>query len=186
MLKYKSLLQITTLIIFILIGKIIMATPEEADLIGTKAKPWQVNDWIHSSPITLEDLRGKVILVRFWTGPACPFCRSSAPALNEFYQLYHDKGLEVLGFYHHKSKQSFTIQDIQSLSESMGFTFPIAIDYEWKTLKNWWLNKPNRNWTSVSFLIDQKGIIQHIHPGGSYIKDDEAYTTLKNKIEQLL
>ncbi len=159
---------------------------EGEDLIGTQAHEWKAQDWFHSKPLLLKDLKGKVILVRFWTAPGCPFCVASAPALNELYQKYHDRGLEVLGLYHHKSSEPLRKEDVQAHAGKFGFKFPVAIDYDWKTLKDWWLASRQRAWTSVSFLIDRKGIIRHIHPGGQYVKGDPDYAVLENKIQELL
>lgn len=159
---------------------------EGSKLIGTRAQEWEVQDWFNSKPLRLEDLKGKVVLVRFWTAPACPFCAASAPALNEFYEKYHDEGLEVIGFYHHKSPALLNPKDVQKYMEKFGFKFPVAIDYDWKTLRNWWLDVNDRRWTSVSFLIDQNGVIRYIHPGGQYVKGDQDYATLEGKIEELL
>jgi peroxiredoxin len=161
----------------------VLAAGEE--LIGTKAEEWQVSNWQNSEPLTLKSLEGKVVLVRWWTAPHCPYCAASAPALNEFHENYASKGLQVLGFYHHKVKTPLDVKDVIAFKEKMGFKFPIAIDDNWTTLKAWWLNKKN-DWTSVSFLIDRKGVIRHIHPGGQYVKGDEAYAALKAKIEELL
>lgn len=58
-------------------------------LLGTKAKAWTVSHWFNTEAMDLEDLQGNVVLVRWWTGPHCPFCRASAAALNEWYQTYH-------------------------------------------------------------------------------------------------
>jgi hypothetical protein len=62
----------------------------------------------------------------------------------------------------------------------------VAIDYDWKTLKKWWLNDNERKWTSGSFLIDKNGIIQYVHPGGQYVKGDKDYSELETMIERLL
>lgn len=64
------------------------------------------------------------------------------------------------------------------------FTFPVAIDPEWRTLKRWWLDDSQHRWTSVSFLLDQAGVIRHIHPGGAYSEEDVQ--TLTSLIEELL
>ena len=144
-------------------------------------------DWINSRPLSLKALSGKVVLVRWWTAPYCPYCSSSAPALNEWYKAYKDKGLVVIGLYHHKSSTPLEIQKVKEYSTSLGFQFPVAIDKDWITLKEWWLIK-NRiaRWTSVSFLIDRYGIIRYIHPGGQYVKGDDEYANLKSRIEELL
>lgn len=154
--------------------------------IGSQAPPWDVDDWINSTPLHLEDLKGKVILVRWWTAPHCPYCRNSAPALNEFYERYHHQGLEVIGFYHHKSLGPLDKEKVKQYTQDFRFKFPIAIDHDWKTLKDWWLEGNPRGWTSVSFLIDRLGVIRYIHPGGEYVKGDEDHLALKTMIEKLL
>jgi peroxiredoxin len=153
--------------------------------IGKKAEEWQVSNWQASEPLTLKSLEGKVVLVRWWTAPHCPFCAASAPALNEFHENYASKGLQVLGFYHHKARTPLDVKDVNAFKEKFGFKFPVAIDDNWMTLKAWWMKQRN-DFTSVSFLIDRKGVIRHIHPGGQYVKGDEAYAALKAKIEELI
>ena len=161
-------------------------TNEGSGLIGKKALGWTVGDWINSEPLGISDLKGKVVLVRFWTGPECPYCKASAPALDEFYEKYHIQGLEVIGIYHHKSAAPLNKTRVQKLVQEYQFKFPIAIDYDWKTLRQWWLDADDRRWTSVSFLIDRKGVIRYIHPGGQYIKGDKDYTLIETKIAELL
>src|SRR5262245_20163108 len=121
-------------------------------LIGTQPPEWQVTNWFNSDPLRLEDLRGKVILVRWWTAPDCPYCKATAPALNEFYGSYHKRGLEVIGFYHHKSDEPLDAAEVRQFARNFGFKFPNAIDKDWKTLRSWWLNGHDRAWTSVSLL----------------------------------
>ena len=155
-------------------------------LIGTQPPEWQVTNWFNSVPLRLEDLRGKVVLVRWWTAPDCPYCKATAPALNEFYETYHKRGLEVVGLYHHKSDQPLDVAEVTRFARNFGFKFPNAIDADWRTLRSWWLNDHDRAWTSVSFLIDRRGIIRYIHPGGQYVKGDTDYRAMKQKIEELL
>lgn len=156
-------------------------------LIGTQAPAWKVANWIQSEPLEWSALRGKVILVRWWTGPGCPFCSASSDALETWKSRYQDQGLIVVGLYHHKSRSALRLERVQALVASLGYTFPIAIDWKWKTLRKWWLDPvPTAEFTSVSFLIDRKGIIQYIHPGGQYVKGDEAYTNMEAAIQECL
>ena len=154
--------------------------------IGTKPPEWQVEHWLNSEPVKLQDLRGKVVLVRWWTAPGCPYCKATAPALNDFYREYHKRGLEVIGFYHHKSDGPLRVEDVKKYAGQFGFKFPVAIDPEWRTLKRWWLDTGDRDFTSVSFLIDRRGVIRFVHPGGQYVKGEKAYAELRLKIEALL
>ena len=155
-------------------------------LIGSRPPGWQVTNWFNGAPVKLEDLRGRVVLVRWWTAPECPYCRATAPALNEFYEKYHGQGLEVIGFYHHKSDEPLKVETVRKYADEFGFKFPVAIDADWKTLHQWWLDGDRRDFTSVSFLIDRQGVIRHIHPGGEYVKGDKAYGEMKGAIEKLL
>jgi thiol-disulfide isomerase/thioredoxin len=155
-------------------------------LVGSRAQEWQVVGWLNSKPLARKDLAGKVILVRWWTAPGCPFCAATAPALNEFHNRYKEKGLVVIGFYHHKARAPLKPDQVQQSAQKLGFKFPVAIDPGWQTLRRWWLDRGGRRWTSVTFLIDRKGVIRHIHPGGQYVKGDRAYATLKARIEELL
>lgn len=156
------------------------------ELIGTRAPEWNVTNWINSTPLSLQNLRGKVVLVRWWTAPDCPYCRATAPALNEFHEKYSARGLQVIGFYHHKGSEPLRVEDVKKYSSGFGFKFPVAIDPHWKTLHRWWLDHGEQNWTSVSFLIDRKGVIRHIHPGGEYVKGDADYELMQKKVEELL
>src|SRR5436190_6105891 len=121
--------------------------------VGSAVPEWKLEHWMNSEPLELRKLRGKVVLVRWWTAPECPYCRATAPALNEFFEQYHDKGLEVIGIYHHKLPQPFTIENVKKHVKEYGFKFPVAVDPDWQNVKAWWLGGDRSKWTSVSFLI---------------------------------
>ena len=146
--------------------------PEGTELIGTKAPRWDVTAWVNSKPLSLDELKGSVVLVRWWTGPECSYCAASAPNLNAWHQQYHDKGLVVIGFYHHKSPEPLSHPHVTQLIKRYRFKFPVAIDPDWQTLKCWWLDGHDRQWTSASLLIDREGVIRYVHPGGSYTQED--------------
>ena len=165
-----------------------------AELVGTKALGWEGVEWLDAEPLRLEDLRGKVVLVRWWTD-SCPYCRRSAPALNEFHERFERRGLTVIGMYHPKPiGRSITASEIREAAEERGFGFPIAIDRGWSVLRRWWLDGGNRGATSVSFLIDRHGVIRHIHPGPAFHRevvrgDDQPsrdFVALDRMIDQLL
>lgn len=157
-----------------------------AGLVGRPAPEWQAEHWINSEPLTLESLRGRVVLVRFWTAPGCPFCRATAPSLNTFHERYGDDGLTVVGLYHHKARSPLDPADVARYAEGFGFEFPVAIDVGWRTLSRWWLDGRDRGWTSVSFLLDREGVVRWVHPGGKYVEGDEDFAELEAAIERLL
>jgi peroxiredoxin len=168
------------------------------DRIGVAAPPFQFDAWLNSPPLSLEDLRGRVVLVRWWTD-TCPFCASSAPALRALHDQYSAKGLTVLGVFHPKAGRDdpLDVARVQRAVDSRQFVFPVAIDWDWRnrTLKEWWLTGPKRPATSVTFLLDRSGVIRFVHPGMEYHDDngDEAHTmcvddmgNIRAAIERLL
>jgi peroxiredoxin len=145
------------------------------DRIGVAAPPFQFDAWLNSKPLTLEDLKGKVVLVRWFTD-TCPFCASSAPALRSLHEEYANSGLTVIGVYHPKDGRDdpLDIKRVQSVVEARDFKFPVTIDWKWRTgtLKDWWLTRPERPATSVTFILDKSGVIQFVHPGMEYHDDN--------------
>ena len=162
------------------------APPAWEKLLGQRPAEWRLEHWLNSKPLKLEGLRGKVVLVRWWTAPQCPYCGATAPALNEFSKAYAERGLEVIGIYHHKSGAPLKTDDVRRYADKFGFEFPVAIDPDWGTLKQWWLDEGAGDWTSVSFLLDREGRIRHIHPGGQYVKGDSDYSQMDAEIRELL
>lgn len=148
-----------------------------ADRIGVAAPSFEFDGWLNSEPLTLEALRGQVVLVRWWT-ETCPFCASSAPALRAINQIYGPRGLTVVGVYHPKANRDTPLdpERVRRAVEARALDFPIAIDWNWKdgTLADWWLTGPERPATSVTFLLDRQGVIQYVHPGMEYHEADDT------------
>ena len=88
--------------------------------------------------------------------------------------------------YHHKAPTPLDAGAVAKFAGGFGFKFPVAIDPEWRTLDAWWLKDHRRRWTSVTFVLDRKGVIRFIHPGGQYVKGDAAYREIRSMIETLL
>lgn len=156
------------------------------ELIGTRPGAWTFDTWINSDPLRLADLRGKVVLVRWWTAPGCPYCAASADSLEKWWRKYQDKGLVVIGAYHHKSDGPLTREQVVKESRRLGFTFPMAVDRDWRTLRDWWLSKNERGWTSVTFLIDRSGAIRFIHGGGAYVEGDSGHKALERALAEAI
>ncbi|MCB1634460.1 MAG: redoxin domain-containing protein [Xanthomonadales bacterium] len=142
-----------------------------ADRIGLPAPPFRFEGWLNSDPLALDDLRGRVVLVRWWTD-TCPFCASSSPALRDLHVDFADRGLTVIGVFHPKAGRDdpLDVRRVERAVASRRFEFPVAIDWDWRngTLKDWWLTGPKRPATSVTFLLDKSGVIRFIHPGMEY------------------
>jgi peroxiredoxin len=165
-------------------------TPHTDDsLVGVvdqPAPPWQVSQWFNSAPLSLEQLRGKVVLVRWFTGPSCPFCTGTAPTLRALDERYGDKGLAVIGMYHHKDDTPLDPDQIAGWIKHYGYKFPVAIDKDWTTLRRWWLDGHDRAYTSASFLIDKTGVVRRVHLGGLIAPEGEEIAAISADIERLL
>lgn len=156
------------------------------ELVGTTMPAWTADEWLNGPPLTLAGLQGRVVLVRWFMGSSCPYCSATAPSLNAFHHDYASKGLTVVGMYHHKEPVALTPGEYAGYAKTYGFEFPVARDTDWKTLKAWWLHGPDRDFTSVSFLIDRQGRVRGIHKGGRYAVGDADHAAMKRGIESLL
>lgn len=140
---------------------------EGADRIGIQAPDFKLQHWVNSRPLETEDLRGKVVLVRWWTD-TCQLCAATAPALRQLQQEYGPQGLQVIGVFHPKPAGDWSVDRMQRAVTRFQFTFPVALDGDWSALKRWWLDGAQRSYTSVSFIIDKHGVIRYVQPGGEY------------------
>jgi thiol-disulfide isomerase/thioredoxin len=140
-----------------------------AELIGTPAPEWAFTRWVRGSRESVAQLRGKVVLVRWWT-TGCHFCESTLPVIENLRTAHEKDGLVVLGVFHPKPEpRDETDSSIVAAAEKRGFHGPLAFDRDWKTLGRYWLDgHDERNWTSVSFLIGRDGTIRWVHGGGEY------------------
>ena len=145
------------------------------DLIGVEAPPFKFDGWLNSEPLTLEDLKGHVVLVRWFTD-TCPYCASSTPALRQLYEEFTEEDFKMIGVFHPKAGRNhpLNLQRVERVVEARDFKFPVAIDWNWSkgTLKDWWLTGAKRPATSVTFILDKTGVIQFIHPGMEYHEDN--------------
>ncbi len=139
-----------------------------SELIGRPAPEWSFTRWVRGPARSLRDLRGKVVLVRWWT-ENCHYCRTTLPVLERL-QREHGDDLVVVGVFHPKPQpREVDDRHILAVAHQLGFSGPIAFDRDWHTLDRYWLDgSPDRNWTSVSFLIDREGRIRWVHGGGEY------------------
>jgi peroxiredoxin len=170
-------------------GRMAAATREGSELLGTPSPPLTGLAWVGGHSFSLEELRGKVVLLRWWT-EGCAYCANTAPALAALHQRYGPKGLVVIGVYHPKPPGPRSEAAVTAAAARLGLRFPIAIDARWEVLRRWWLDGGERGFTSVSFLLDRRGRIRFVHPGGEFYPGDgppgRDYEAIRRTIERLL
>lgn len=139
-----------------------------AGLVGTPAPAWSFERWVRGKPMTPASLRGKVVLLRWWT-EGCHFCESTLPVIEAARTRHAKDGLVTIGVFHPKPPRDVSNRHIVEIANELGYGGPIAFDKRWSTLERYWLDgHPERNWTSVSFLIGRDGTIRWVHGGGEY------------------
>lgn len=127
------------------------------------------------------ELAGKVTLVRWFTDK-CPFCARSLPAIMRLQEEFSAGGFQTVAVYHPKPPRKVSDDDARRAGKALGYSGFLAVDSHWKTLRRVYLDDHSSGATSVSFLLDRKGIVRHVHPGPEFgPAGDEGGRTLVNE-----
>src|SRR5918912_4528512 len=136
----------------------------------------QINDYINTpnnSPITLSSLKGKVVLVDFWTY-SCINCIRTIPHLNDWYQKYADKGLVIVGVHSPEFEFEKNYDNVKAAVQRLGITYPVVLDSDHGT----WNAYGNQYWPR-HYLIDAQGYIRDNHIGeGGYEQTEKTIQSL--------
>ncbi len=135
-------------------------------------------EWFNSEPLTLEELRGKkVVLIDFWTY-SCINCIRTQPYLNDWYEKYHDDGLEIIGVHTPEFEFEKSADNVRRAIADAGIAYPVMQDNNFAT----WRAYGNRYWPR-KYLIDASGHIIYDHVGeGAY---DETEREIQKALEDL-
>src|SRR5882724_664487 len=118
-----------------------------------------VNQWFNSGPLNMGSLRGKVVLVNFWTY-GCVNCVRTLPHVTRMHALYHDKGLVVVGVHTPEFPFERSAGNVQAALKRHGIHYPVAQDNDHAT----WNAYGNRYWPA-QYIIDKSGRIALTHFG---------------------
>ena len=111
----------------------------------------------------LQQLRGKVVLVDFWTF-GCYNCRNTQPQLNAWYDRFHDLGLEIVGVHAPEFAYERVPANVADAVREAEIAYPVALDNEFATWRAYGVHA----WPTMVF-IDRAGLIRHVHVGeGDY------------------
>ena len=133
-----------------------------------------ITGWINTNPLTLNDLKGKVVLVDFWTY-SCINCIRTLPYLEKWYDKYKDKGLVILGIHTPEFEFEKEYGNVKNATEELGVKYPVLMDNNYAV----WTSFDNLYWPA-HYLIDQNGNVVDSHFG------EGGYLETENKIRQLL
>ena len=134
----------------------------------------QVTGYVNTSPIKLSDLKGKVVLVHFWTY-TCINCIHTIPYINEWYKKYSDKGLVIASVHTPEFEFEKNIDSVKKAVLDFEIKYPVIQDNNYGT----WNAYGNKYWPR-DYLVDSEGYIRYDHVG------EGGYTETEKMIKLLL
>jgi thiol-disulfide isomerase/thioredoxin len=132
------------------------------------------NEWLNSPPLTAPALRGKVVLIDFWTYTCINWLRT-LPYVRGWYEKYRDQGLMVIGVHAPEFSFERNLNNVRSAVKDLRVEHPVAVDNEhviWRTFRN--------NYWPALYFVDAQGRVRHQHFG------EGAYDQSEMIIQQLL
>jgi len=141
-------------------------TTKAPELTGTQ-------DWINSKPLKLADLKGKVVIVDFWTY-SCINCIRTLPYITTWHNRYKDKGLVIIGVHTPEFGFEKELANVQKAVKDFGIEYPVVQDNNFST----WRAYDNHYWPA-KYIIDKEGYVRYTHFGeGMYEETEMAIQTL--------
>jgi cytochrome c biogenesis protein CcdA/thiol-disulfide isomerase/thioredoxin len=129
--------------------------------------------WLNSPALTKQELKGKVVLVDFWTY-SCINCLRTLPYVKAWAEKYKDQGLVVIGVHTPEFAFEKDISNVASAVKDLGITYPVAIDNSYTI----WNAFQNQYWPA-HYFVDRNGSIRHHHFGeGSYEESEKVLQDL--------
>jgi len=134
----------------------------------------EIEAWQNSPPLTMQSLKGKVVLIDFWTY-SCINCVRTLPYLTDWDRKYRDKGLVIVGVHAPEFEFEKNPANVRDAIAQHGIRYPVALDNRLST----WVNFNNRYWPA-HYLIDRQGQVVFTHFG------EGKYNITENNIRYLL
>lgn len=133
-----------------------------------------IDHWLNSEALTIKQLRGRVVLIDFWTY-SCINCIRTLPYVTGWYEKYKDKGFVVVGVHTPEFAFEKDTANVQTALKRHEINYPVAQDNDYAT----WNAYSNRYWPA-HYLIDQQGNVVYVHFG------EGKYEETERTIQQLL
>lgn len=149
-------------------------SPATAASPAPTAPPIAAETWLNTPPLAWDDLRGRVVMVEFWTF-GCINCRNVIPAFREMHADYAGKGFVLIGVHSPEFDYEKDLANVERAVRDLGIAYPVAIDNDFAN----WRRYRNRYWPS-RYLVDRHGALRYTHIG------EGAYDETRGWIERLL
>lgn len=151
-----------------------MLNPASGKIVSQLAPELAEGEWINSVPLSLQSLRGKVVVLDFWTHK-CRNCVNILPNLKEWYRKYNNRGVVVVGVHSPETEEEANLETLKKFVGENGIEYPIVTDNESVT----WNRYHAQFWPST-FIIDQQGMVRKFHYG------ELGISSLEDTIVELL
>jgi thiol-disulfide isomerase/thioredoxin len=172
-LKLKALLPLFIFLLLAAMPLLLTHFMGEAMRAGVAPEIKGIHEWFNSDPLTIAKLRGKVVLVDFWTY-SCINCIRTFPYLKAWDEKYREKGLMIIGVHSPEFGFEKDRENVRRAVLQHGIKYPVAMDNDKKT----WDAYANHYWPH-KYLIDSQGNIRYEHPGeGGYIEMEQEIQKL--------
>jgi peroxiredoxin len=139
-----------------------------------------VTQWINSDPLSMSKLRGKVVLVHFWTN-GCYNCVNNYRHYKAWHERYAGKDVVIVGIHTPETPGERDVQRIKAQAAKHGLKFPIAIDNNQTNWNAW----NNRYWPTV-YVVDRRGIVRYGWEGELSYKGAPGEETIRKLVDVLL
>ncbi|MGY2440069.1 cytochrome c biogenesis protein DipZ [Pseudomonas sp. SDO52101_S400] len=170
----KNVLENAPKVVDYFISKVRADSPSDEQGKGAMPSLAGAVQWLNSPELNAESLRGKVVLVDFWTYD-CINCQHTLPYVKEWEKKYGKDGLVVIGVHTPEYGYERIIDNVKDQVKKLGITYPVAIDNNYAI----WRNFDNQYWPA-HYLIDAKGQVRYTHFG------EGRYEAQEQMIQQLL
>ncbi|MES2103145.1 MAG: thioredoxin family protein [Pseudomonadota bacterium] len=163
---FKSVLAITLLSAAAVQAQPVANGPQAPEFAG-------IEKWLNTEPLSMQQLRGKVVLVDFWTY-TCINCVRTLPYVKSWYDKYQSQGLVVVGVHTPEYPFERSTPNVAAALKKFDIRYPVAQDNRYTT----WGAYNNQFWPAT-YLINKKGQIVYTHFGeGSYQETEAAIRNL--------
>ena len=156
-----------------LVGGPGLAEEARLDDFGPAPEFQAIEGWINSGPLTMESLRGKVVVIDFWTY-SCINCLRTLPHVRAWDEAYRDDGLVIVGVHTPEFAFEREPDNVRRAVRDHGIDYPVALDPEYGTWHAWL----NRYWPA-KYFVDRRGHLRYAHFGeGDYEESEQIIRRL--------
>ncbi len=152
---------------------------EAPPVLAAAAEPLvDLDGWLQTDIDSLDDLRGKVVIVQFWTF-ACRNCKNTLPYLQALYTEHSDDGFEIVGVHSPEFAFEEDPDAVAAAATDLGVTWPIALDTRQRNFFGW---QGSRGYWPRTYVLDGDGRVRFDHIGeGAY---DELAATVQYLLDE--